>query len=89
MTSEEYLTSHESQYKRLLILGGGVIGLELATVFNALGTDVTIIEISDRLLPNMDLEFSQTLEEMLTHRGIKIHKESILERVEQKEDGLG
>lgn len=89
MTSEELLTSNESQYKSLLILGGGVIGLELATVFNALGTDVTIIEISDRLLPNMDLEFSQTLEEMLTHRGIKIYKESILERIEQKEDGLG
>lgn len=89
MTSEELLTSNESQYKSLLILGGGVIGLELATVFNALGTDVTIIEISDRLLPNMDLEFSQTLEEMLAHRGIKIYKESILERVEQKEDGLG
>lgn len=89
MTSEELLTSNESQYKSLLILGGGVIGLELATVFNALGTDVTIIEISDRLLPNMDLEFSRTLEEMLTHRGIKIYKESILERIEQKEDGLG
>lgn len=88
MTSEQLLESNEHQYKSLLILGGGVIGLELATVFNALGTEVTIIEISDRLLPNMDREFSDALEEILTGRGIHIHKESILERVEQTNGGL-
>ena len=44
MTSEELLLSNESKYKKMLILGGGVIGLELATVFNALGTEVTIVE---------------------------------------------
>lgn len=88
MTSEELLTSNESRYKRLLILGGGVIGIELATVFNALGSDVTIVELSDRLLPNMDVEFSNTLEEILTGRGIQIFKESILEKVKQTEQGL-
>lgn len=88
MTSEELLTTNESQYKSLLILGGGVIGLELATVFNALGTEVTMIEISDRLLPNMDREFSDALEEILISRGIHIYKESILEKVTQKEGGL-
>ena len=88
MTSEELLTSKESRYRRLLILGGGVIGIELATVFNALGSEVTIVELSDRLLPNMDVEFSDTLEEILTGRGIHIYKESILEKVTQKEQGL-
>ena len=88
MTSEELLTSNESRYRRLLILGGGVIGIELATVFNALGSEVTIVELSDRLLPNMDVEFSDTLEEILTGRGIHIYKESILEKVTQKEQGL-
>ncbi|MCF2683009.1 dihydrolipoyl dehydrogenase [Faecalicatena contorta] len=88
MTSEELLTSNESRYKRLLILGGGVIGIELATVFNALGSDVTIVELSDRLLPNMDVEFSDTLEEILSGRGIHIYKESILEKVKQTEQGL-
>lgn len=81
MTSEELLTANESQYEKLLILGGGVIGLELATVFNALGTEVTVVEVSDRLLPNMDREFSDVLEETLIHRGIRIYKESILEKV--------
>lgn len=88
MTSEELLTSNESRYRRLLILGGGVIGIELATVFNALGGEVTVVEVSDRLLPNMDREFSDTLEEILTDRGIVIHKESILEEVAKKEDCL-
>lgn len=87
MTSEELLTSNESQYKRLLILGGGVIGLELATVFNALGTEVTVIEAADRLLPTMDVEFSDALEEILRNRGIHIYKESLLEQVTE-EDGL-
>ncbi|MEG1505397.1 MAG: dihydrolipoyl dehydrogenase [Lachnospiraceae bacterium] len=81
MTSEELLTSNQSQYKRLLILGGGVIGLEVATVFNALGTEVTIIEVADRLLPTMDIEFSEVLEDILLHRGIRIYKESLLEKV--------
>lgn len=92
MTSEDLLTSDASQYESLLILGGGVIGIELATVFNALGTKVTIVEIADRLLPNMDLEFSETLEEILRNRGIRICKESILEKIEKKaengKDGL-
>ena len=53
MTSEELLTADRSRYRHLLILGGGVIGIELATVFNALGGEVTIVEVSDRLLPNI------------------------------------
>lgn len=86
MTSEELLTTNESQYKRLLILGGGVIGLELATVFHALGTQVTIVEAADHLLPMMDIEFSEALEEILIHRGIRIYKESLLEKVTKEED---
>lgn len=87
MTSEELLTSNESQYDQLLIIGGGVIGLELATVFHALGTEVTVIEAADRLMPKLDRFFSDTLEEILTQRGITIYKESVLEKVTE-EDGL-
>lgn len=88
MTSEELLTANDSGYKSLLILGGGVIGIELATVFNALGCEVTIVEVSDRLLPNMDLEITEALEKILASRGIKIYKESILEEVTKQEDAL-
>jgi len=87
MTSDELLTANESQYKRLLILGGGVIGLEVATAFNALGTDVTVVEAADRLLPKMEPEFSEALEEILTQRGIHIYKSTLLESVKER-DGL-
>lgn len=89
MTSEELLTSNESRYQTLLILGGGMIGLELATVFQELGTKVTVIEASDRLLPKMDKVFSDTLEEILTQRGIRIYKESVLERITREEGQNG
>lgn len=88
MTSEELLSSDESKYKSLLILGGGVIGLEIATVFRDLGAEVTIIEISNRLLPTMDGEFSDALEKILIDRGVHIYKESILEQISKSEEGL-
>lgn len=88
MTSEELLTANESQYKRMLVIGGGVIGLEIATAFNALGTEVTIVEAAERLLPKMDPEFAQALEEILVQRGIKIYKSSFMDSVEEKDGGL-
>ncbi len=88
MTSEDLLISRESRYRSLLILGGGVIGMEIATVFRDLGADVTIIEITNRLLPTMDKEFSDALEGILTGRGIHIYKESILEQISEADGGL-
>lgn len=88
MTSEELLVSDASRYRSLLILGGGVIGLEIATVFRSLGVEVTIIEIADRLLPTMDREFSDALEKVLRERGVCIYKESILEQISETEGGL-
>ena len=40
--------------KRLLIIGGGIIGLEMATVYDALGAKVTVVEFMDRLIPGAD-----------------------------------
>ncbi len=88
MTSEELLTANKSQYERMMIIGGGVIGLEIATAFNALGTEVTIVEAADRLLPRMDKEFGQALGEILTQRGIKIYKSAFVDSVEETENGL-
>ena len=65
-----------------------MIGLEIATVFRDLGVDVTIIEISNRLLPTMDVEFSDALERILTDRGVHIYKESILEQISDADGGL-
>ncbi|WP_039358977.1 dihydrolipoyl dehydrogenase [Candidatus Protochlamydia amoebophila] len=57
---------------RLLVIGGGVIGVELASVYNRLGSSVTIIEMSDRLCPAMDIALSKYLFQILKKQGIEI-----------------
>ena len=56
----------------LLIIGGGVIGAEFASVFSSLGIRVTIVEALPRLLANLDKDISQNLKMILKKRGIKI-----------------
>ena len=58
--------------KSLLIIGGGVIGCEFADIFNTLGCEVTIIELTDQILPEIDAEIARSLERELKKRGIKI-----------------
>lgn len=84
VTSEELLSQGDRRYDRLTIIGGGVIGVELATVFNALGSEVTIIEASKRLLPAMDGEISESLEQILKQRGITILTNTRVERIERE-----
>ncbi len=85
VTSDELLQVEDHVYNSLVIIGGGVIGVEFATLYNALGCEVTIIEAMDRLLPSMDREISQNLSMILKKRGIKIHTSSRLEKIEQSE----
>jgi len=59
--------------KSLLIVGGGVIGCEFATIFNTLGTSVTIVELLERILFNEDREVSKKLELILKKKGVAIH----------------
>ena len=55
---------------RLVVIGGGVIGLELGSVWHRLGADVTVIEYLDRLTPTMDTEISKAFERVLTKQGL-------------------
>lgn len=59
--------------KRLLVLGGGIIGLEMATVFDALGSQVTIVELMDQIIPGADKDIVKPL-----HNRIKARYENIL-----------
>lgn len=68
----------------LLIIGGGVIGVEFATVFSSFGSKVTIVEATDRLLPNMDKEISQNLKLLLKKRGITIHTGAFVQKIEKE-----
>ncbi|WP_206207742.1 dihydrolipoyl dehydrogenase [Virgibacillus profundi] len=60
----------------LVIVGGGVIGLEIACIFNSFGTKVEIVEMADRILPSEDAEASKFLAGQLTNNGITIHTET-------------
>ena len=72
MTSDEALQLEELP-KSILIVGGGVIGLEWASLFNDLGVEVQIIEYTDRLLPLEDREISREMTRLLKKRKVTIH----------------
>ena len=58
---------------RLAIIGGGYIGLELASVFSGLGTQVDVVEVQPSLLPDLDPEVGKTLTNALRHAGVTFH----------------
>lgn len=73
----DYLTSEDMFSlpvlpKSMIILGGGPIGVEMAQAYSRLGTQVTIIELASRLLPQMDIDVSAVLAETLSSEGVSI-----------------
>lgn len=62
----------ESQPKRLLVVGSGAIGIEFASFHNALGSQVTVVEVADRIVPAEDEEISGLLEKSLKKQGMTI-----------------
>ncbi|MBR0139566.1 MAG: dihydrolipoyl dehydrogenase [Firmicutes bacterium] len=88
LTSDTLLEGTDTLYESLVIIGGGVIGVELATFYAELGTKVTIVEGLDRLLPNMDKELGQNLAMNLKKLGVEIHTKAMVKRVEQNEGGM-
>jgi dihydrolipoyl dehydrogenase len=61
--------SFEKVPKQLLVIGAGVIGLELGSVWRRLGAEVTVVEYLDRILPGMDLEMAKQFQRLLTRQG--------------------
>lgn len=88
MTSDELLEGADALYRSIVIIGGGVIGVELATFYADLGSEVTIVEGLDRLLPTMDREIGQNLALLLKKQGVRIVTGAMVERIEPAEDGL-
>ncbi len=84
VTSDELLEK-DSLFEHLVIIGGGVIGMEFASFYSALGKKVTVIEALPRLLPALDKEISQSLKMLLKKRGVDIHTGA---RVEEIREGL-
>ena len=75
--------------KRLLVIGGGIIGLEMATVYNALGSAVTIVEMANQLMPGTDADLVRPLTKRLTEQCRAIHTQTRVEEIEPREDALG
>ncbi|MBO5573911.1 MAG: FAD-dependent oxidoreductase [Clostridium sp.] len=72
MTSRKLMAESEWAFDRLVIIGGGVIGVELATIYASLGASVTMLEMSSRLLDNMDETISCELRESLEDKGVQV-----------------
>ena len=81
------LLGKKEVFPRLTIIGGGVIGMEFASIYSALGCKVTVIEFLDRILANMDKEISQNLKMILKKRGVEIHTGARVEEILSGEDG--
>src|ERR671937_2452562 len=74
--------------KRLVGLGGGVIGCEFASIFERFGSEVTIIEMLPSLIPQEDADASKELAKQFGKRGITLHLEKQCTKVEEKGDAL-
>jgi dihydrolipoamide dehydrogenase len=74
--------------KRLLVVGGGIIGLEMATVFRALGSEVTVVELLDQLMPGADLDLVKPLADRLKKQGVAVHLKVKASGTEAQKDGI-
>lgn len=86
MTSDDVFQMQEVP-ESIIIIGGGVISVEFASVFQALGAKVTIVEALPRILPGMDKEISQNLKMILKKRGVEIYTGAFVQKVEAEGDG--
>jgi dihydrolipoamide dehydrogenase len=74
--------------KKLLVVGGGIIGLEMATVYRALGSEVTVVELLDQLMPGTDTDLVKPLADRLKKQGVAIHLKTKVAKVEASKKGL-
>ena len=74
--------------KTLLVVGGGIIGLEMACVYAGLGSAVTVVELGPQLMPGADLDLIKPLADLLKSRGVVVHLDTKVPEVVAKPDGL-
>ena len=74
--------------KRMLIIGGGIIGLEMATVYDALGSKITVVELMDGLIPGADKDVVRPLAKRIEKRYEKILLKTKVTKIEAQKDGL-
>ena len=74
--------------KRMLVIGGGIIGLEMACVYDALGTKITVVEFADGLIPAADRDIVKPLQKRIEKRYEGIYLKTKVTKLEARDDGL-
>lgn len=88
VNSDALLEDNGMDCQSMVIVGGGVIGVEMASIYGALGKKVTIVEAMERILPPMDREISQNLSMILKKRGIEIFTAATVNEIMSNGKGL-
>jgi dihydrolipoamide dehydrogenase len=83
ITSTEALNMTEIP-KKMLVIGGGVIGLELGSVYGRLGTEIEVVEFANTIIPTMDCALGKELTRVLKKEGFKFNLEHRVQKVENK-----
>jgi dihydrolipoamide dehydrogenase len=73
---------------KMLVLGGGIIGLEMATVYHSLGTEITVVELMDQIIPGADKDVVMPLQKRIQKKYKNILLKTKVTKVEAKKDGL-
>lgn len=73
---------------KMLVIGGGIIGLEMATVYHALGAEITVVELMDQIIPGADKDVVMPLQKRIQKRYKNIYLKTKVTKVEAKKDGL-
>ena len=87
LTSDDILDIQQIP-KSLAVIGGGVVGIELGQVFNSFGSEVTVVEMMDRIIPGVDRESSETLRKELEKKGMKILTSTAIKEIVDNGDTL-
>ena len=88
LTSDQLLTGQPESFSSIVIIGGGVIGMEFASVYSALGISVTVLESMERILPTLDREISQNLSMLLKKQGVQIVTGAQVQQITIQENAL-
>jgi len=87
VTSDEIL-EHETLPESLVVIGGGVIGLEFATIYQEFGVKVKVVEVLPTLLANLDEEIPKRLTPLLKRKGIEVLTRTKVKEIRQGDNGL-
>jgi len=74
--------------KRMLIIGGGIIGLEMATVYDALGSKISVVELMDQLIPGADKDLVKPLHNRIAKRYEAIYLKTKVSKIDAKKEGM-